>query len=416
MTLWRRFKLFKLNLTGFTLGPRKAEWIFLILLTLLLSAYKVLMNDWNNYRIFYHSFEHLRNGLQLYIEYPEQHFDFFKYSPSFAALMFPFSFLPLWFGALLWNLLGVGVFWSGLLRVLRGAFPLGLLALLLLPELIGQIQNFQSNAILTGILLHTFADYKQEKWWRAGALLGFAFHIKIFGAALGILCLLWGWRATLRTGVWSVLTVIFLFALPLFWIPFSQLMIHYQDWLGLLQWDNSGSQGASFMGVFRAFTGMILPNLEIQIGSLLLMIGAWLINKYKLSGELLDLSRSRSFALLLLWMIVFNHKSESPTFILGMTGFVLWFLHSKSTGNFLINLRSRNRLLIQPTKWKSPTLWLTFFFVSALSSDFIPQAWKSEWIQPLEMKVWPLLALWISLIAKDYSDFFKSRGSKTAAV
>ena len=397
----------------------------LALFSIFLSAYKILMNDWNNYRIFYFSFEHLAAGVQLYTHYPDQYFDLFKYSPSFAALMSVFSFLPLWVGAILWNIFGVLFLWTGLYRCFQDPRPRGLLYFLLLPEWIGQVQNFQSNALLAGILLHGFADFMNKKWWRAGLLIGLSFHIKIFGAALGALGFLWGWRSFFRGGAWSLFFLIVVSLIPLFWVSPSQLIVLYKEWIELLQWDQSSSQGASFMGVFRSLAGFQLPNLPTQLLSFVLMMGAWILqlNKSREDTEA-NASRLQSFSMLLIWMIVFNHKSESPTFILGMVGFALWFLKTPSASAFPNRQKyelPKNKVtnsftLNPPTQWRSPLLWVTFVFVSVLSSDLIPPNWKTHWILPLEMKVWPFIAVWFFLVFREYYDFFKSRGSSTAAV
>ena len=86
-------------------SSRNIVWMYLILFTLA-TFHKLWLtnNAFNNFDIFRYSFHHLMNGLNLYVAYPEQYFDLFKYSPSFAVLMAPFWFLPRWLGVLIWNL------------------------------------------------------------------------------------------------------------------------------------------------------------------------------------------------------------------------------------------------------------------------------------------------------------------------
>ena len=61
----------------------------------------------NNLRIFRSSFVNLVNGRDLYGLYPEQYWDHFNYSPTFALLMAPFAWLPEFASALLWNFCNV---------------------------------------------------------------------------------------------------------------------------------------------------------------------------------------------------------------------------------------------------------------------------------------------------------------------
>ncbi|MBK8081312.1 MAG: hypothetical protein IPK25_14155 [Saprospiraceae bacterium] len=67
-------------------------------------------NKYNNYTIFEKSFQHLKNNQDLYILYPEEHWDLYKYTPSFSVLFGIFSVLPDWLGLTLWNILNAMVF------------------------------------------------------------------------------------------------------------------------------------------------------------------------------------------------------------------------------------------------------------------------------------------------------------------
>jgi hypothetical protein len=49
---------------------------------------------YNNYIIFKQSFFHLITRQDLYIHYPQEQYDLFKYPPTFALLFAPFSMLP----------------------------------------------------------------------------------------------------------------------------------------------------------------------------------------------------------------------------------------------------------------------------------------------------------------------------------
>ena len=65
----------------------------------------IVYNRYNNYTIFEKSFDHLKNYQDLYIPYPEEHWDLYKYTPSFSVFFAVFNILPDWLGLSLWNLL-----------------------------------------------------------------------------------------------------------------------------------------------------------------------------------------------------------------------------------------------------------------------------------------------------------------------
>jgi hypothetical protein len=58
---------------------------------------------YNNYIIFKQSFFHLIKHQDLYIHFPQEQYDLFKYPPTFALLFAPFSILPDSMGYTLWT-------------------------------------------------------------------------------------------------------------------------------------------------------------------------------------------------------------------------------------------------------------------------------------------------------------------------
>ena len=65
---------------------------------LLLTRFSPLpggLTHYNNFLVFRQAFVHLVEGRNLYLDFPGEHFDNFLYSPTFAVLMAPFSVLPI---------------------------------------------------------------------------------------------------------------------------------------------------------------------------------------------------------------------------------------------------------------------------------------------------------------------------------
>src|SRR3954467_9848734 len=72
----------------------------------------------NNYLIFRAASLHLLHAQDLYAAYPAIHFDFYKYSPSFALLFLPFAVVPFALSMLVWNALNAGVLWYAIGAIL----------------------------------------------------------------------------------------------------------------------------------------------------------------------------------------------------------------------------------------------------------------------------------------------------------
>src|SRR5690349_14270218 len=95
----------------------------------------------NNYAIFRQSFFHLIRSQDLYIAYPAEHWDLYKYSPTFSLLMCPMALLPDIAGLFLWNLLNTLVLFFALWKLnLPKAKRLWMLGFILI-ELITSVQN-----------------------------------------------------------------------------------------------------------------------------------------------------------------------------------------------------------------------------------------------------------------------------------
>ena len=122
------------------------------------------------------------HGQDLYAAYPALHFDFYKYSPSFALLFLPFAVLPFAFSMLLWNALNAGVLWIAMGTVLprRAAhIARGIVFL----DMLGSLQNVQSNALVAALIILTFASYERRHTVLGSLAAGIGTTIKVFPLA-----------------------------------------------------------------------------------------------------------------------------------------------------------------------------------------------------------------------------------------
>src|ERR1043165_9049714 len=183
---------------------RRADWVGQLLslrtvlaLYLLMAAGVTAHLLWgqkisaNNFQIFRWSFYNMVHGNSLYVHHPEQYFDLYKYGPTFALLMAPMWVLPKWAGLLLWNLVNVLAPYFAV-RALRlpergRAFILLFTAL----ELAGTLQNCQSNGLVLGLMIGALAALERGAIGTAALLVCLGFNVKVFGAATGVLFLMY---------------------------------------------------------------------------------------------------------------------------------------------------------------------------------------------------------------------------------
>ena len=151
----------------------KCIFICFLLITLGVCAQQVIWglgnpekpNDYtliNNYLIFKNSFKHLLDNLNLYTTYPNEYYDLYKYSPTFAVFMSPFNLLPVGLGVCIWTLINSFSVFYTVKKLPVDASVKNYLLFFILIELTTSLQNEQSNAILLALcisLCHEFQEH-----------------------------------------------------------------------------------------------------------------------------------------------------------------------------------------------------------------------------------------------------------------
>jgi len=330
---------------------------------------------YNNYEIFARSFDHLVNGQDLYKAYPKEHWDLFKYTPTFSALFGVLSILPDWIGLNLWNLLNVLVLAFAIYFLPKlNNYQKGILLLIILLELLTSVQNEQSNGLIAGLIIMAFGLLERNKNFWATLMIVLSVSIKLFGIVGFALFLLYPKKG--KSILYTLFWLIILGAIPLLFIDFEQYTALYQCYFNLLSNDHDASYGYSVMGIIHSwFSVEINKNMIVGIGAVLFLIPFLQIKKYK------DyMFRILALASVLLWIIIFNHKAESPTFIIAMSGVAIWFMMSKknaiNTGLFA----------------------LAFILTSLSPTEFFPKSIRNEFVRPYCLKALPCVLIWIKVI------------------
>ena len=332
-------------------------------------------NKYNNYAIFEKSFEHLKNHQDLYVLYPDEHWDLYKYTPSFSVFFGVFHVLPDWLGLSLWNLLNAlvllfAVFYMPKLDTQKQV----LILFIVLIELLTSMQNQQSNGLLAGLLVLTFGLLERNKLFWAVACIVFSMYIKIFGIVGFALFLFYPnkWKAALYTLFWMLAW----FALPLLYIDVHQYVDLYASYLNLLKNDHDMSYGYSVMGWINSwFSVEFNKNIIVALGILVFLFPFVKIRCYRD-----NLFKILILCSILIWIVIFNHKAESPTFILAMTGVAIWFVQGE-----------KNNLNV--------VLFISaMVFTSLSSTDLFPKSWREEFVKPYNLKAFPCILIWMKII------------------
>ena len=327
----------------------------------------------NNFLIFRAASQHLLHGRDLYAAYPAEHFDFYKYSPTFALLFLPFALPPFAVAMALWNALNAGALYAAIGAVLPRRAAIAARAIVFL-DMLGSLQNVQSNALVAALIILTFAAYERRHTVLGSLATAVGTNIKVFplaGASFAIFH-----PRKLRVAVALIVSLGALALLPLLVTSPSTLAAQYASWRSIETTD-ALERGFSLMYHVQLVFRRDWPNWPFQLLGVALLLAPVLAGRERWG----EWGFRRSYLCsVLVFCVLFNHQSESPTFVIPAAGVALWFA----------SLDRRT-----PWRW---ALFLLFAVGTVLaSSDAMPRWLQEHLFDPYRLKTIPLLLVWVEM-------------------
>lgn len=330
---------------------------------------------YNNYMIFRASFYNLINGVNLYTHHPEQYYDLYKYPPVFALFFGIFAWMPVWLGLIWWNILNAVVLFSAIISIKRFTEQQRAFALLfVVVELMTNMQNSQSNALIAGLMIWGYNSLENGRVGRAALFIALATFIKPFGIVAAALFLFYPKKVKFVLSLGG--SMLFLAYVPLLVMTRDEFGWQHTSWFRMLAQDHAESVGLSVAGWLESLGIILHDKLVVTVAGIAIFCLAYLnIKAWKEPAfKLLMLSSA------LLWVVIFNHKAESPTFIIAVAGVAIWYYaQPKSTINLIL-------------------LLLVFVFTCLSPTDLFPANLRSSIIIPYQLKVLPCILVWIKIV------------------
>jgi hypothetical protein len=340
----------------------------------LVTIQQAVVGRSNNFRVFRSAGVNLLAGRDLYAAHPEQHFDFYKYSPTFALLFVPLSYLPFALAFLCWSLLNALLLWYAVERLLPERPATIALALVYL-EVLFAMQYGQSNALVAALVILAFVALERERQGVAAALLGVDACIKIFPIA-GVALAAFHPRR-LRFAALAAAALATLLLLPLTVVPPHELLAQYRSWRAIEAADAAQvHRGYALMEYLYLWFGADWPNWPVQLaGTALLLLPVALGGR---GGQWGDLAFRRLFLCsLLVYMVLFNHQSERATFVIAFTGIAIWYVSGPSS------------------RWRTAVMAFTLLVMVLHDVEIVPRGVKNEILIPYRIKGLPCLVAWL---------------------
>lgn len=331
---------------------------------------------YNNYIIFKEAFFNLISGRDMYILYPEKQWDLYKYSPTFALCMGSLAYLPDVVGLSIWNILNAVVMFYAIRSLPLPDKKRSFILLFIFIELLTSLQNAQSNGLMAGsiILANSFLQRGKPQWATLWLVIGT--FIKVYGA-VGF-CLFLFYPDKLKFILYAALWTILFALVPLVATSPAVLMDQYASWARMMAEDQSQSYGFSVMGWLNTWFGLSgIKNVVILVGMVLFFVPLVKVDLYKEKlFQLLFLAH------MLVWVIIFNHKAESSTFVIAVAGVAIWHFSRR------------------PVKWRTVWIWIVFVGTCLTPTDLFPPAMRREILVPYVVKAVPVIFTWTIIISE----------------
>ena len=370
---------------------RARRWLLALYATsaVLVTIQKGVLTQSNNFAVFRWAAINLLAGADLYAAHPGQHVDFYKYSPTFALLFLPFARPPFALALLAWNLLNALLLYYALVRLLPGRPGVIALALVYL-ELLLSMQYTQSNALVAASMILAFLAFERGRQLGAAVWIALGTFIKLFPLAGVALALFHPrrWRfAVLLAGL-----AVALAALPLVVVSPDALAAQYRSWRAIEAVDTL-NRGYSLMQYLYMWFGADWPNWPVQLAGTVLLLLPLALGRRRW-GEYRF--RLRFFCSILVYVVLFNHQSETATFVIAFTGIAIWYVSSE-----------RN-------PWRTAVVAAMLLVMLLHDVEIVPLWVKDQIFVPHRLKGIPCVAAWFAMQAELFATALRNESTGSA--
>lgn len=333
------------------------------------SAQRVTLGKHRVYLLYRAAFYDLLAGRNLYADRSADYLDYFRYSPTFALLFAPFAVVPVALGVLLWYTLNaVALFLA--LRALLPERAAKIAQVIVLADLVRSMQSSQMNALLAALMIAACLAFQRGQPGPGALAVNLGAFAKIFPAMAGVFALL-SPRRVRAIGLLTV-TAAVLLALPALVTGPAELVRQYRWWMDI--GPGESKPWFSLMDALNVWTGTTWPVLPVQLAGVALLLLPVALRR--------DAWRDAGFqtlllASLLVFSVLFNHRAETPSYVIAAAGIAVFFAAFP---------RTRLHLFV---------LVLYLLLATVGTSDLTPKAVREGLLEPWRVKVIPLIVAFV---------------------
>lgn len=368
---------------------QKSIFFFGLFFAFAITLKEVLNLSYNNFQIFSFGSTDFWQGINPYsswshLNLKDQPLDLFLYLPVFSILFTPFTLVPGWIGAFLWNFFTYSIFYTSIFNLPTKyhfkdkKFIFFISCLLVFATML----SMQFNPLIAALFLFSYTTLEKDKPFLAILFILISGFTKVYG--LFQLSMLIFYPKFWKNVLYGILIGIIFLLLPLIKLDVNQLIPYYKSWVQTLA---GHSKMESFYSIYRPLY-FISPKINeiasiLSIGTLFSLFILALIKKQLFIKSFSK--RAEYLGILMSYVILFGLSSELHTYLIAMVGYAIWYLFSKKT------------------KFDKTLLWINILLIAIFPIDiFCPVTISKFILGKLHLGIIVFFITWVVMIYKTF--------------
>ena len=302
-------------------NPKTSVFILGLIVAIIATAIETIRLRYANYLVYTDSTLNFWAGVNPYtMDFVEEHGRYFLYTPVFSVLYWPIAMLPKWLGPFVWNLGNYSLFALSIFTLPKryDAYKVKIFLFLLL-VLEQSVFPFQFNIVVAYIFLFSFSLLERGKGFWAVLLIMISATTKVYGIVE--LLILFCYPKTFRRLGLAALVGILLLMTPAIKVGINGLIPCYMNWWDMLSHHQTVD---TYMSLLYAYPlRYVLDHYRIvQLVTIGLIIALFFVKRNRWREFEF---RATTLGVLMGWIIVFGDSSEVHTYLIALSGYMLWY-------------------------------------------------------------------------------------------
>ena len=302
-------------------NPKTSVYILGLIVAIIATAIETIRLRYANYLVYTDSTLSFWTGVNPYtMDFVEAHGRYFLYTPVFSVLYWPIAMLPNWLGPFVWNLGNYSLFALSIFTLPKryDAYKVKIFLFLLL-VLEQSVFPFQYNIVVAYIFLFSFSLLERGKGFWAVLLIMISATTKVYGI-VELLILFCYPKPFRRLGLAALIGILLLLS-PAIKVGIDGLIPCYMNWWNMLSQHQSSDTFASLLYAYPL--RYILDQYRIvQIVTIGLIIALFFVKRNRWHEFEF---RATTLGVLMCFIIVFGDSSEVHTYLIALSGYMLWY-------------------------------------------------------------------------------------------